>query len=262
MEPRTNSRFENTKKKQPNKADDGDGKEGNMRYNNKSREKSIGKMIEEAKSYAYLIIWPSPLKGNYIQAQGGVEVAHGEGKADYGMGQPVHYVKIGLQQELANRVDSYDTHTPSSELPCDRPELILLNRSVWFRHLQFNEQILDKDKLTALGNDKGNFKEGSSSALYLEYMLLRPYHPKDYYSQEWFAIEGRTAELQTLCKKLNGEKPDERRGKGFDHIDVTLESKNGTTKEKKEVNIYNNETTCIEAFRSYAPNVFEEPTSS
>ena len=245
------------KKLKSEKDDNEDDKVGNIRYSRKSSGTSSGTssmtIDEEKESYAYLIITPSPIKGNYIQAQGGVEV---EGETDYGKGQPVHYVKIGLQQELAKRVDSYDTHTPSSKLPCERPELILLNRSVWFRHLQFEEKIPHGDKLKALGKTKSNFQKGSSSALYLEHMLLRPNYPRDYYSQEWFAIKSHTAELQNLCEELDKEKPDKRRGKGVVYFE------DDTTKEKKKVNTYSNEDTCIAAFKDYAPNVFKKQTGS
>ena len=270
MEERTNRRFDTLDKRiKPKDADDGDDKGvkgGDISNNNKSRGKSTGKINVEGASYAYLIIWPSPLKGNYIQAQGGVEVLHDQEKLDYAKGESVHYVKIGHQDELAKRVKSYNTHTPSSELPCDRPELNLLNRSVWFRHLQFEEQVNHEDKLDklkALGKKNSKIKETSTSALYLEHMLLLPDYPKDYHAKEWFVIKGHTAELRKLCEKLDTEERYEPRGGGVKKIDVTLESEDGTTEEvKREANIYNNEDTCIEAFRDYAQNVFGKPKSS
>ena len=118
-------------------------------------------------------------------------------------------------------------------------------------------------KLEALGETESQFKKGSTSALYLEHILLLPDHLKDYHAKEWFVIEGHTAELQKLCEKLDAEKPYDPRGKGFENFEVTLESEDGTTETaNKEVNTYKNEDTCIAAFKDYAPNVVQEQTGS
>ena len=70
-------------------------------------------------TFAYMVIFPNPIKGNSIYAKGGVEVVdpkkQGKVKLETGIDKHVHFIKIGLQAELGMRVSDYNTHTPASE---------------------------------------------------------------------------------------------------------------------------------------------------
>ena len=68
------------------------------------------------RSFAYLVITPSPINGNYIVGNGGLEIYNHDGKKKAGTVNvaEAHYVKIGHQKEIAGRVKAYDTHAPSS----------------------------------------------------------------------------------------------------------------------------------------------------
>ena len=74
--------------------------------------------MDQNPTYAYLVIFPSPVKGNHIYAPGGVEARFLNDNNDtclVGQNQQVHYIKIGHQKKLAKRVRDYNTHTPSSK---------------------------------------------------------------------------------------------------------------------------------------------------
>ena len=75
----------------------------------------ISTVFNMPSKFAYLVISPSPIKGNYVHSKGGVSVDNkGSEKVVFDQVQ-VNYIKIGHQDELADRVSAYNTHNPSSK---------------------------------------------------------------------------------------------------------------------------------------------------
>ena len=79
---------------------------------------------------------------------------------------------------------------------------------MWFRHLEFTEQISDKNKQKNLKNINESLKlsNGGSSASYLQKSLFESHKYKDPHANEWFVLENCGEELKSLCKELNDEK--------------------------------------------------------
>ena len=111
-------------------------------------------------TYAYIVILPNPMGDNYIRNVGGVGVNPG------GESEILHWVKIGLQKGLDNRVYDYNTHTPSSMYffilfylmvsgPADANFI-----TVWFRHLKFTEPLTSEKKNKLLDYHKKKSSRG------------------------------------------------------------------------------------------------------